>query len=118
MTDILKAALKPLLEKYLAARKERKELERFSNTLIELSDKYISERKTEAVAHSEFADYVQRYNLYEHLFEFIESPQPISETEFIKSQAEKATEYVHQKHIISITDHSIKEYIQASFDLL
>ena len=32
LTDILKAVLKPLLEKYLAARKERKELERFYNT--------------------------------------------------------------------------------------
>ena len=61
LTDILKAALTPLLEKYLAARKERKELERFYNTLIELSDKYIREHETEAVAHSEFADYVQRY---------------------------------------------------------
>ena len=90
LTDILKTVLTPLLEKYLAARKERKELERFYNTLIELSDQYIREHETEAVAHSEFADYVQRYNLYEHLFEFIESPQPISETEFINSQAEKA----------------------------
>ena len=35
LTDILKAVLKPLLEKYLAARKERKELERFYNTLID-----------------------------------------------------------------------------------
>ena len=118
LADVLKTVLKPLLEKYLAARKERKELERFYNTLISLSDKYISEHETEAVAHSEFADYVQRYNLYEHLFEFIESPQPISETEFINSQAKKATEYVRKKHIIGITDHSIKEYIQASFDLI
>ena len=65
LADVLKAVLKPLLEKYLAARKERKELERFYNTLISLSDKYISEHETEAVAHSEFADYVQRYNLYD-----------------------------------------------------
>ena len=35
LTDILKAVLKPLLEKYLAARKERKELERFYNTLVD-----------------------------------------------------------------------------------
>ena len=118
LTDILKAVLTPLLEKYLAARKERKELERFYNTLIELSDKYIREHETEAVAHSEFADYVQRYNLYEHLFEFIESPQPISETEFIKSQAEKAIEYVREKHRIGITDHSIKGYIQITFNLV
>ena len=55
LTDILKAVLKPLLEKYLATRKERKELERFYNTLISLSDKYISEHETEAVAHSESA---------------------------------------------------------------
>ena len=83
LTDILKAVLKPLLEKYLAARKERKELERFYNTLIELSDQYIREHETEAVAHSEFADYLQRYNLYEMKNEITMLPNTLKEVDAV-----------------------------------
>ena len=113
LLDLLKSAI----EKKITAAKERREYNAFLTDIDNWCNDFINKNETTVVATTTFSDYINCYNLVEHLINFIEQPVNQTEESFITECNENAKTYLKERRVLTPDDtRCIKEFINGIFE--
>lgn len=104
-------------EKFEKRMREKKEQEHFKKTLEDFAEKFIGKHQNEIVATSQFADYIDRYNITGHVLEYYFEPKE-SPTEFCKKQSTMARDILGKTCYISPNDKSIENFHSGLYDFV
>ncbi len=104
-------------EKFEKKMREKKEKENFKKSLEDFADKFVGKHQNEIVATSQFADYIDGYNVTGHVLEYYFEPKE-SPTEFCKKQSTMARDILGKTCRISPIDKSIEAFHSGLYDFV
>ena len=108
---------KRVLESQIPKWKEQIEFKKFLNNTEIWCTEFILKNESTIVASSHFYDYINHFNLIEHVIDFIRQPVNVTEKDFIDDQYDNAILYLKEKKDLGIDDQrAVKEFINKLFD--
>lgn len=108
---------KRVLESQIPKWKEQIEFKKFLNNTEIWCTEFILKNESTIVASSYFYDYINHFNLIEHVIDFIRQPVNVTEKDFIDDQYDNAILYLKEKKDLGIDDQrAVKEFINKLFD--
>ena len=106
---ILQNAVSEKYEKFKETLRKNKEQQNFKNKLLNFCDKFIEKHPNEIVATSYFANYLEHYNVIEHILDYYYSPSD-REQDFFDKLSTTAKEIIGKNYRINPIDRSIEEF--------
>ena len=104
-------------EEFKKKLKTKKEQENFKNNLKDFADKFTAKHQNEIVATSQFADYLDSYNVIGHVLDYYFDPNE-SPADFCKKQSTMARSLLGKTHPISPVDKSIEDFYRGVYDFV
>ena len=104
-------------EEFKKKLKTKKEQENFKNNLKDFADKFTAKHQNEIVATSQFADYLDSYNVIGHVLDYYFDPNE-SLADFCKKQSTMARSLLEKTHPIRPIDKSIEDFYRGVYDFV
>ncbi len=117
--NCVKVGLKPCIGKLISFFKDKFELGKFQKSLEEWIEAFVCENEVSILANSAFSNYLEHYNLLEHIFFYITDTDSsaLPERQFITEEIQKFEVYL-KRQVCTVTsnDHSvISDFVSSLF---